>query len=244
MSESSAITAVPHNVLKKRKALEQLRASREKQNVRVRAKRKAARKEIFKRAESYVREYRQMERSLINARRLAKDGNNFFLEPEPKLLFVVRIRGIIGVDPKTRKILRLLRLRQINNGVFVRINNAIMKMIRLVEPYVAYGYPSLKTVRELIYKRGCAKFNAQRIPITNNDIIRKKLGKKGIICIEDIVHEIYTVGPRFKSVNKFLWPFKLNNPRGGFKDKTKHFQEGGDAGNREKYINELVQRMN
>jgi len=244
MADTKAVVPVPHNVLKKRKALEELRASRSKRNEAIRQKRKEKRRIIFKRAEAYVNEYRKSERALINARRLAKDGNNFFLEPEPKLLFVIRIRGIMGVDPRTRKILRLLRLRQINNGVFVRANKAIMKMIRLVEPYVTYGYPTLKSVRELIYKRGFGKFNGQRVAITNNDVIQKALGKRDVICIEDVIHQIYTVGPNFKNVNKFLWPFKLNSPKGGFNDKTIHFQEGGDAGNRETHINKLIQRMN
>ena len=39
---------------------------------------------------------------------------------------------------------------------------ATLQMIRLVEPYVAYGYPSLKSVRDLIYKRGFVKLNGQR----------------------------------------------------------------------------------
>jgi len=30
-------------------------------------------------------------------------------------------------------------------------------MLRRVEPYIAWGYPSQKTVRELIYKRGYGK---------------------------------------------------------------------------------------
>ncbi len=38
-------------------------------------------------------------------------------EEEAKLVFVVRIRGINQVPPKVKKILRLLRLLQINNGV-------------------------------------------------------------------------------------------------------------------------------
>lgn len=84
----------------------------------------------------------------------------FSLPPPPVqagVVLVVRIRGIIGVSPKVRKILQLLRLRQINNSVFVKLNAATVKMLRLVEPYVAYGYPNLKTVRELIYKRGFGK---------------------------------------------------------------------------------------
>lgn len=70
------------------------------------------------------------------------------------------------------------------------------------------------------------------------------LGKHGIICMEDLVHEIYTVGKHFKAANNFLWPFKLSSPRGGMKKKTTHFVEGGDAGNREDQINRLIRRMN
>ncbi|RHN77484.1 putative ribosomal protein L30, ferredoxin [Medicago truncatula] len=59
------------------------------------------------------------------------------------------------------------------------------------------------------------------------------LGKHGIICIEDLIHEILTVGPHFREANNFLWPFKLKAPLGGRKKKRNHYVEGGDAGNRE-----------
>jgi 60S ribosomal protein uL30 len=101
----------------------------------------------------------------------------------------------------------------------------------------------LKSVRELIYKRGFAKLDARRIPITSNDIIEQKLGKYNIICVEDLVHEILTVGPNFKYASNFLWPFKLNTPTGGWRKKTNHFVEGGDFGNREDKVNNLLRQM-
>merc|ERR1712080_30969 len=181
---------------------------------------------------------------LRSPRRQAKEGGNFYLAAEPKIAIVTRIKGILGVDPKTRKILKLFRLPQLHNATFVRLNDATIKMLRLVEPYVTYGYPNLKTVRELIYKRGFAKVNGQRIPITNNDVIERNLGRFGIICVEDLIHEIYTCGPHFKEANSFLWSFKLSSPKGGYNRKRNHFVEGGDAGNREKYINSFIQSMN
>ncbi len=48
--------------------------------------------------------------------------------------------SINNVAPKTKKILQLLRLRQIHNGVFVRLTHATLTMLRLVEPYITYGY--------------------------------------------------------------------------------------------------------
>ena len=102
----------------------------------------------------------------------------------------------------------------------------------------------MKTVRELIYKRGFAKVNGQRIPISSNEVIEQSLGKYGIQCVEDLVHEINTVGPSFKQAANFLWPFKLSNPTGGFKGKKAvHFVQNGEAGNREDKINALVKRM-
>lgn len=75
-------------------------------------------------------------------------------------------------------------------------------------------------------------------------MVEKELGKFGVVCVEDIIHEIATCGPHFKEVNNFLWPFKLSSPLGGFKDKGKHAAEGGDAGNRETDINKLIASMN
>lgn len=47
--------------------------------------------------------------------------------------------SINGVSPKVRKVLQLLRLRQIFNGVFVKLNKASINMLRIAEPYIAWG---------------------------------------------------------------------------------------------------------
>lgn len=235
---------VPESFLKKQKTLTEIKAKRSAARTEQIKANKAQRKEIFKRAEKYSNEYRSNEKALVRARRQAKNAGNYFVEDMPKVLLVVRIRGIMRVAPKTKKILQLLRLRQINNATFMKVNHATMTMLRFVEPYVAYGKPSLKTINDLIYKRGFGKVNKQRIPLTENKIISASLGDKNILCIEDLIHEIHTVGPAFKEANNFLWPFKLSNPLGGWKKKGNHFNEGGDAGNREELINKLVQRMN
>ncbi len=235
--------AAPETVLKKRKAVDALKAKAAATSAETRKKNRLARRTIFKRAEKYVKEYREKERSLIRFRRQAKNSGNFFVNPEPKLVFVVRIRGINAISPQPKKILQLLRLRQIHNGVFVKLNRATINMLRLVEPYVTYGEPSLKTISDLIYKRGYGKVDKQRIPLTNNKVISETLGKCGIICVEDLVHEIVTVGPHFKEAANFLWPFKLPSPNGGYNQKGIHFTEGGDYGNREEKINDFVRRM-
>ena len=48
---------------------------------------------IFKRAESYVKEYRDAEREKIRLTRLSKQEGTYYVPAEPKLVFVVRIKG-------------------------------------------------------------------------------------------------------------------------------------------------------
>jgi large subunit ribosomal protein L7e len=230
--------------LKKRKREEEWALAKKTELEAAKKKNAENRKNIFNRAKQYAEEYANKEREVITLKREAKLKGGFYVEPEAKLLFIIRIRGINAIDPKTKKILQLLRLRQIFNGVFLKVNKATVNMLRRVEPYVTYGYPNLKSARELIYKRGFGKLNFQRTALTDNSIVDQGLGKFGIISVEDLIHEIMTVGPHFKEANNFLWPFQLKAPLGGLKKKRNHYVEGGDAGNRENYINELIRRMN
>ncbi|KAI0797989.1 60S ribosomal protein L7 [Abortiporus biennis] len=242
---SASAVEVPETLLKKRKQNEKAREERLAAATAARKAAKAKRKVVFKRAESYVKEYLAKEKEEIRLKRAARAAGDFYVPAQAKVYFVVRIRGINEIAPKPRKILQLLRLLQINNGVFVKVTKATEQMLRLVEPYVTYGEPNLKSVRELIYKRGYGKINKQRIPLTNNGVIEDTLGKYDILSVEDLVHEIFTAGPNFKQASNFLWPFKLSNPTGGWRTrKFKHYVQGGDFGNRETSINKLIRQMN
>ncbi|GBF88781.1 60S ribosomal protein L7 [Raphidocelis subcapitata] len=236
--------ATPELQQKKAKRAEAWAAQKAADAAEARAAAKAKRGVIFKKAASYAAEYQQQEKELIRLKREAKAAKGFYVEPEAKLAFVVRIRGLNKIHPKTKKILQLLRLRQIGNAVFVRINKATQGLLKRVEPYIAFGYPNLKSVRELVLKRGYAKVKGNRLPLTDNKLVEEHLGKHGIICVEDLIHEIYTVGPAFKQATNFLWPFKLSSARGGLAKKRVHYVEGGQAGNREDKINALIRRMN
>jgi len=175
-------------------------------------------------------------RRVRKARTTYVDGRN--------LALVIRIRGKHGVTDDVKKFLNILNLRNRHSATFVRLTPQVQKMIKLVEPFITYGYPNLKTVRELITKRGHTKINGRNVALTDNAVIEKALETHNVVCLEDIVHEIYTCGPAFDQVNKFLCSFKLNNPHGGFEKTRLVFAKGGDAGNREENINQLLQKMN
>lgn len=234
---------VPETVLKKRNRNAKLAESRKKFLARRKEQATTKSATYSKKAEEYYKQYTAQEKELVQLRRKARADNSFYVAAEPKVALVVRIRGINNLSPQVRKILQLFRLRQIHNATFVRINRATLNMLKKIEPYVTLGYPTRKTVSDLIYKRGYGKVNKQRIPLTSNEIVAQSLREHGITTVEDLINEIVTVGPHFKEANNFLWSFKLNSPKGGFNNKRHPFQQGGDWGNREEEINALIRRM-
>ena len=203
----------------------------------------ARQKRMAQRSQTYAADLVKAEKETIAAIEKAEAEGSFYVPAEPKVALVLRIRGLNKTHPRVRSILRLLRLRQKHNAVFVRLNKASLEMIRLVENYVAWGYPTPALVRKIIYSHGHAEINRQRVPINSNEIVRVGLGHVGIESLGDLAHEIYSCGPNFTAAARFLWPFKFNNPVGGMKKITRHYNEGGDYGNREHLIGELIERM-
>jgi len=83
-----------------------------------------------------------------------------------------------AVPRKAETVLKLLRLKYINQGVFLKMDEATMRLLTLVEPYITWGNPNLKTVRELIYKRGKGRGKGEGVQsITDNRVVEKALGK-------------------------------------------------------------------
>ncbi|XP_067844559.1 60S ribosomal protein L7-like 1 [Heptranchias perlo] len=105
-------------------------------------------------------------------------------------------------------------------------------------------FPNLKSTRELILKRGQAKVNKKRKPLTDNAIIEQHLGKWGVICLEDLIHEIYSVGKSFKEASNFLWPFRLSVARHAARNKVGFLNDCGETGNRGEGINKLIRQLN
>ena len=55
---------------------------------------------FYANAEKYEAEYAELSKQAIANRRDAKANNQIYVAPEEKLVFVIRLRGIIGVSPK------------------------------------------------------------------------------------------------------------------------------------------------
>ena len=142
--EKKKIPAVPETLKKKGKNFAELKIKRLRKKFAQKMLRKARGKLIYEKAKHYHKEYRQMYRTEIRMARVARKAGNFYVPAEPKLASVIRIRGVNGdVSPKVRKVLQLLSLRQIFSGTFVKLSKASINMLRVVEPYIAWGYPNL-----------------------------------------------------------------------------------------------------
>lgn len=264
--EKKGKTVVPENIQKRNKRDTTQKAERTKLRSTRQTEAKVKRNELVKRVEGYVKANRDRQSNIVKQRRQARASNSFFVPAESKVLLVVRIRGINHIDPRSKRIMRLFRLRQLHNATFLRVNKATLNMLKHIDPYVAYGFPDRKTISQLLYKRGYLKVKGQRIPITSNQVVEAAVqsqktkrgvqhqGAKGaaskpeatgpeVQSIEDLIEEIINVGPNFKQVNNAIWPFKLNSPKGGFLNKRHPFNQGGDWGNRENHINALIRRM-
>ena len=147
---------------------------------------------------------------------MARRPGNVRVPVEPKLAFVIRIRGVI---PKVQ-------------GPWDHV-------------YIPWGYPNLQSVDELIYKHGYGKTHEKQIARTGNTLIAWSLGKHGSIYAEDLIHKLCTVGEMFQRSKQLLMALEIVfSMREQEEKKPTHFVEGRDGGNREDEIDRLIRRMN
>lgn len=125
--------------------------------------------------------------------------------------FVLRLEGVGTLSKRVRTALQKMNLVNAYNGVFLDLTEENKKRMQLVEPYIAYGCPSMKTTQDLILKHGFTRSDtlSKRTPLSSNVAVEDALGEHGLICVEDVAHELHTCGGSFEKVNEFLWPFQF-----------------------------------
>jgi large subunit ribosomal protein L7e len=157
---------------------------------------------------------------------------------------VIRVRDHHGASAMVKRALSRLRLRNINEGVFVKYDKSNRKLLHLVEPWVVYGQPYKGVVEDLIERRGFGKIDGKRVALSDNTIIEQALGDEcGVICAEDIVHELCEADDSFQDVAKFLWPFRLSHQTSHFERETLKFTLGKNYGDKGEDINEFIKKM-
>ena len=179
-------------------------------------------------------------------------------------VFAILLRPVTHATPKTvRRTLSALRLRRVNEGVFLPYTtddgSDVRKMLHLVEPYVLYGIPSAETISDLVRRRGFGKVDGKRVALADNNIIEQsELGETlGLICVEDIIHVLTTppttegdekVGQGggttvFGKVTKFLWPFRLTARKSKFQRRMLDLKDGKLYGDQGEAMNGYIREM-
>jgi large subunit ribosomal protein L7e len=118
--------------------------------------------------------------------------------------------------------------------------------LKPLDAYVAYGYITNKSVVELVHRRAYTVLDGVRKPLSDNITVEKALGDKDILCLNDLTHEIYSVGPHFEESLKVMCPFKLACPVGHYEKKILNMNDkveergGFLADGMEEFINKIL----
>lgn len=170
--------------------------------------------------------------------RIGKDSEGY-----KKLIIAIRIRGVQDISEQQKAILNRLGLKSINSAVFLKGSPSTLRQLKRVENYITYGEPSLKVVKELIYKKMYGKVGNERVQINSNELVEKHIGGD-VICLEDVINEVSTLGPHFKKITEFIYPFKLTTPPNTLMSRMrKPVSEGGHWGYRGTDIDEYILNM-
>lgn len=166
------------------------------------------------------------------------------------VVFAVLIRPCLHDAPKTvRRTLSTLRLRRVQEGVFLRYTPTVRKMLHLVEPYVLYGIPSVETISDLVHRRGYCRVEGKRVQISDNNVIEEQLGNVGLICVEDLIQALSSSEEEvddikmFQAVSKFLWPFRLSSRKSKFQRRMLDLKDGKLYGDQGEAMNGYIREM-
>lgn len=155
----------------------------------------------------------------------------------------MRVRGVHDISNIQKSILSRLGLRQVNTAVFMKGTKAKLRLLQKVENYITYGEPSRKLIKELIYKKMYGKVNDERIHVNSNQLVEEHIGGE-IICLEDVVEQICSMGEGFQSVLDFIFPFKLTTPPNTLASRLrKPIKDGGHWGYRGAEIETYMMNM-
>lgn len=265
--EHKDLPLVPESVLKRRHDLDDLKRKRQAEEKKPSKKQKGR---YAKKPESFLAEAKSRRNEVARYQRVKKKGmmkrasNNpirktkeIELDDDKEVIsyqansvgapyvFAIRIREDAGKIPKlVFDILTQLRLKETNTGVFLKYDAVTRRHLHLVEPWVVYGKPSEGIVKDLMERKSFGNVKGEKIPLSDNTILERELGDKhGIICMEDMVHELTAVGDAFDAVTKFLWPFPLTAVRSKFEKEKLSLKQGKDYGDKGDEIDEYIKQM-
>eukprot|EP01035_Chromulina_nebulosa_P018590 gene18590-24317_t len=226
MYDPSQPPLISETHLKRRRSLEDLVVRRSLHVQNQNKKRRVIRGEDIKikRPEQFVYSNKIRRNSLNKMNRIKRvvERKSVKLPPNEQkntVGFIVRIHEAYHASREVKKELKQLKLYKKYDGVFYSLNKEGLEKLKPLDPYIAYGFLSEQSVIELVHRRAYTAVKGPLRPLNDNQTIETILGDKGILCLNDLSHEIYTVGEHFNDAIQILKPFKLSAPVGKFEKK-------------------------
>ncbi len=142
-------------------------------------------------------------------------------------ILALRVKDEKNISKQEKVILSKFGLTKKHNAGFIKNTLANLKALKKVENYVVYGQPSKTLIEDLLKYRGYALVNEKKVPLNNNTMIEEALGALDIICVEDIVDNLYK-NDNIDKINDFMYNFILSynkemDLKYGKRDKTRIF---------------------
>jgi len=170
----ATLERVPEYRLKKRKQYQALKR-KEKEQARLQKTKKATPTIQFKRAEHFLRAAKRSQRDSIrvhrNLRKLITNSHKEAMHPveDVKLVCVVRVRTADGIGKLALAAMKKLRVLRMYQCTFVKYDEKTHRLLKTAEPYITWGKPDVRTIRELLSKRGYAEVDvSMNYPMTQS----------------------------------------------------------------------------
>mmetsp|Transcript_6434 Transcript_6434/g.11842 ORF Transcript_6434/g.11842 Transcript_6434/m.11842 type:complete len:417 (-) Transcript_6434:1259-2509(-) len=129
-----------------------------------------------------------------------------------KIIIIVRLKGQFDINPKIKKILNILGLKKIYNCIITKNSKKNLKLLRYLNHFVSWGYPSKTTIKKLLINRGVIQNNLKSNRFSDN-LIKKIFQKRKLDEITSIINSIIFRGSVVGLSNAKLGKFKLSPPK-------------------------------
>ncbi|GGL26220.1 50S ribosomal protein L30 [Halarchaeum grantii] len=150
---------------------------------------------------------------------------------------IVQLRGEVDMRETVEDTLSMLNLHRVNHATFVPETDTYSGMIAKVNDYVAYGEPSLETVKALVAKRA--------EPLEGDADVDDEWVEENTDYddVDDLAHALYNEKTTLREEG--LSPvLRLHPPRGGHQGIKQPQSQGGQLGKQTtEQVDELLERM-
>ena len=186
-------------------------------------------REKFVRLESIVKRARDITRNAKRVKAIRQKLVHKPLVATPKETKTVTLIMRNGKSTKNScggiyRALEKFNLTHRNSAVFVRLTDSALNELRIIRHFVCWGQPSLKSVKDILYKHGAIKnADGRYVALSDNRTVEAVLGQYGIVCVEDLVHELHSLGPHFDEVISSLGTLSFSKSRTPHKQIGAHF---------------------